>query len=231
MIPSAPFLAAGVEQIIVLAVVALFYVVKNLLEKKAGKGASPNPTDPFPTTTKPPAPSVARGTPASTGTPGKSAPEQERMRKFFEALGLPSEAIPPAPVAPKVERKAVPPPLAPVTRRVPPPPLPVPPRWEASPAVLAGDLPRADPKFNLSDLATEFRSASSVKQEKVSISVDVRADLLQPAAGVSVAELHRPVDHTKDLARLIARELRASPDSLKRAVILREILGPPVGSR
>jgi hypothetical protein len=138
----------------------------------------------------PPAQPITRG--------GQTQTEEERIRKFLEALGQPAGTAPPPkvaprrpPVVPKILRtlpplKTVPPPLPAkeATQFVAPPPLPAP----------SSVVPRLDGDFNVQDFVRQTSSEPPPKR--------------QPSLS---------------LARI---KLGTSQD-LRTAVVLREIFGPP----
>lgn len=91
------------EQLLILLLIGAGAVVKMLIERAQNKGSDAPPA----------APMLPRRGPAPQT-------EEERMRKFLEALGMPSGSSPPPPVQPR--RVPEPPP-----RRIPvPPPIPRP---------------------------------------------------------------------------------------------------------
>lgn len=245
LLSDAPlFLAAGLEQMIVIALVGIGIAIKNYFENRANKKKNEKaPAGTFGGPAAPPAQSAPH--PAA---PRPSTAEEEKMRKFFEALGLPVEAVPPAPVAPKraeppppPARKVPPPMPPPVSKRLPPPPPPPPippsPYTEArsldsdpSPSVLAGDMHRVDPKFEHATVMADFRGAASLTRAPVDVHVDVRPDLIGKSPGVV------EVPDSRKRAPAVAQSelsviLRGDRAALRRALVLNEVLGKPVGLR
>lgn len=242
-----PILAAGIEQLIVLALVGIGIAIKNFFENRAKKnqptGTFGGPATPPTRPTAPPPPLQQQAPPPQ---PRRAAtPEEEKMRKFFEALGLPTDAIPPAPVAPSPK----PPPVVPkappkIPVKAAPPPLARAPQTstgtstydfqsldsDKSPQVLAGDMHRVDPKFDHAALTADFRDASSLQYRPTDVHVDVRPDLIGRSPNVSnVEKAHRPVALFPggDLAQI----LRTDRHALRRAFVLGEVLGKPVALR
>jgi hypothetical protein len=174
----------------ILVIVAAITLVRWLIQK--GKGEAENTEAPPP----PPSQPITRG--------GESQSEEERIRKFLEALGQPAGSTPPK-VAPRRRQieprvfpklpplKTTPPPLPTTTRaRIPtrPPPLP--------PEVLAPTFrPASEPGFEVRDVARQTSS--------------------EPAP-----EAQRPA------GRLVAGRIKlGTPQDLRTAIVLREIFGPP----
>lgn len=134
---------------------------------------------------------------------GETQTEEERIRRFLEALGQPPGTKPPPKVAPK---RWVPPtvfsPLPPLTTA--PPPLPV----EPAPVVVAPTpppLPMAERIFKPAVVQeTEFEVRDVAMQS-------------EPSA----------YSHPVEAAPSSMRAKLASPHGLRDAIILREIFGPP----
>ena len=167
-----------------LLLVAVIALVRWLISK-----AKSPVQDGQPPMTPPPAQPVARG--------GETQSEEERIRKFLEALGQPAGSAPPPkvaprrpPVVPKIFRtlpplKTVPPPLPAeeATQFVAPPPLP------AQATVPA----RLDTDFHVQDFARQTSS--------------------------------EPV--TRRRSAVAARIKLGTPQDLRTAIVLREVFGPP----
>jgi hypothetical protein len=152
--------------------------------------------------------------------------EAERVRKFLEALGLPADALPPAPQAPKQPAPRPAAPVQPAGQRAPsarpfqqagprrrtvdtPQPPPVPP-----PARVSAPRPQpetAQPAFEVSALR-----AQPAESETAAVAVRL------PPRPTTAA----PPERTPQQA---LREMLASRESIRAALLLREILGPPVG--
>ena len=174
------------HQLIVFIVVGVIAFFNWLIRKGNAKGGTGRELPPFP-----------RGQiPRQTQT---TQSEEERLRKFMEALGVPNVSEPPKKIArppqipqqPRIQppyRKEFPKPVVPKVSTPPPAPLPVPqvvepqpPVWE-TPASATPDIP--------------------------------------------VVEIAGPVSTERSNAADF-RSLLRSPSSLRTAIILKEILGPP----
>jgi hypothetical protein len=168
----------------ILVIVAAITLVRWLIQK--GKGEAENTQTPTP---PPPSQPITRG--------GETRSEEERVRKFLEALGQPAGTTTPKVVPrrrqiepqifPRLPRlTTAPPPLPTATRtRIPaPPPLPVEPALRTAP----------DPNFEVRDY---MRQTSS-----------------------------EPAPETRR-ATAVARLKLGTPQDLRSAIVLREIFGPP----
>jgi hypothetical protein len=156
--------------------------------------------------------------------------EEERMRRFMEAVGLPPGSTPPPPVRPRtstpVER-----PLMPVQppnqfglppgqlRRVPPMPTPAP-----------AQTPLPSPR-------PTFRHVTSLPQKVLPMVAPVvpgPAAFSPPARVPSPAALQpsqpapTAAQPNPPAAKALLRKLR-DPGAIREAIVLREILGPPKG--
>jgi hypothetical protein len=193
------------DQFIVPLLVVIFYigkvVLKKMSEKSGDEVAAPKPP-PMRQTTQAP----VRG---GTGE-RKMGEQEEKMRKFFEALGLPTDSLPPAPVVPKGQ----PPPMAA------PPPLARKPRAERKP-----DPVVARPSF-MPDAPSSVSVVGSLAGPQMASPAQMYA-----ATHISAPAL-RPVSQ-QDLspAAAIALELRRTPLALRRAVVINELLGKPLAMR
>ena len=201
---------------LLIAVAALFQLLSKTISK-AGKSDSDE-------TSSLPRPQTPR--------PIQRAPREsdaDRIRKFLEALGQPPTSTPPTPVAPRTD---VPPrPLAPVQ----PPPV-IPGRWrlpreqrekpdvsqkESFPLEQPSRLqqivpppepPPAAPAFEVHEaLAVELQQPPIIRPP-----VEAYAAATQAVA--------KRADSTMNIAKLLA-----SKSSLREAILLRDILGPPRG--
>ncbi len=167
-------------------------------------------------------PGTDRGTPRPRSA-AKTESEAERMRRFMEALGIPQEAAPPPPQP--APRREVPPSPQRAPRREAPPPRPEPAarnpapepvrerRYIANPpalpvavAVAAGVIPATKVEVGLSEIG----NVAAAKQA-------AEAYLIQPATG------------PESLAKGGIHDLLRNPASVRAALVLREVLGPPRG--
>ena len=200
---------------LLIAVAALFQLLSKTISK--AKKSDSNETWNSPT---PPAPGPIQRVPRDS--------DADRIRKFLEALGQPPSSTPPSPVLP---RTSIPPrPLAPVQ---PPPTLPG--VWrlprqraekpdlrqtENAPLQQSGGLQQiAPPVVPASATATfEVQSAFPVGPQQPSLKTAVESDATESQTVVKRAGSKR------DIATLLA-----SKSSLRQAILIREILGPPRG--
>jgi hypothetical protein len=169
----------------ILLIIAAITLIRWLIQK--GKGEAQNTEAPPP---PPPSRPITRG--------GETQTEEERIRKFLEALGQPAGSTPPK-VAPR--RRAVQPkifsPLPPLTTA--PPPLPE-----------APEIRAATPPPPLPIEAAAKRSATEPDFE-------VR-EVARQTSSEPLPETH----HTT-----AARIKLGTPQDLRTAIVLREIFGPP----
>ena len=160
-----------------------------------------------------PTPTVRPTPPARSRTAETS--EEERMRKFLEALGVPSDA-PPVPAKP-IPRQ--PPPLRPEARKPvrqvvarevkAPPPLPIEPSLDEE---SAPSLPVE--QFTLpSFVVPEFQEFTTVSSTIGAIPTE------RPITATAIADAPARSD--------LLRYSLASREQLRSAFLLREILGPP----
>jgi hypothetical protein len=171
--------------LLVIAAVALF---RWLIEKSraAGRNAETTTT----TTTTPSAP-ITRG--------GESRSEEERIRKFLDALGQPAGSTPPKveprrrryvepQIFPKLPRLTTkPPPLPGVTTAPLPPELPRLTRTQTRPG-------RLEPDFEVHEVARQTSSEPLPQSKRAAFAADVKL---------------------------------GTPQDLRTAIVLREIFGPP----
>jgi hypothetical protein len=168
---------------------------------------------------------------AQTPRPIQRAPREsdaDRIRKFLEALGQPPSSTPPSPVLPRTNIPARP--LAPVQ---PPPALP--PVWrlprqraekpdvsqrESTPIEQTGGLQQILPPVVPASAAPTFevQAAFPVGPQQPSVKTVVESD----AAGSKIVA--KRSGSKTDIATLLA-----STSSLRQAILIREILGPPRG--
>lgn len=175
------------------------------------------------------------GTSSSSGPqtprPIQRAPREsdaDRIRKFLEALGQPPSSTPPQPVLPRTNIPARP--LAPVQ---PPPALP--PVWrlprqraekpdvsqrESTPIKQSGGLQQILPPIVPASAAPTFevQAAFPVGPQQPLVKTAVESD----AAGSEIVT--KRAGSKTDIATLLA-----STSSLRQAILIREILGPPRG--
>ena len=132
--------------------------------------------------------------------------DQERIRKFLEALGQPTTAKPPPPIVP---RTGIPPrPMAPVQ----PPPIPTArnvltrrKKQIAAPT----KFPAPAPTFEHHETPSAHELPASIMSPVEPYAIDTESKVKVTRAGTDIATLLR------------------SPRGLRSAIILREIFGPP----
>ena len=181
-----------------------------------------------------------RADPPKPNAPLERAPtqtEEERVRRFMEALGVPTTNTPP----PKTTRRAVTPNI-PRTKTIRPiDPFPQP-RTASWPPVTTTSVPTPTPVFIpgmpvpplineviASPKETTIRTASSAIFEvrDVAGGSPEEPPLLQP-----VTDAYRAITTARPLVRSESvnwQEIVRSPNGLRDAIILREIFGPPRG--
>src|SRR6266568_4241879 len=208
-------LAAHLENLLFLLLLALAGLFQLL-----GRAARKTSTDEEEPTPKP-APRMAKPIPRA---PAES--DEERIRKFLEALGQPPASKPPPPVMPRTD---IPPrPLAPVR----PPVEPLIPRWKLPPEerrkrpyiLKETPLPGSvTPAEQISAPAMTVAPAFEVHEGPLPIEpppiikTPVEAYAAPKAFGVA-----KGAELKTDIATLLA-----SKSGLRDAIILREIFGPP----
>lgn len=181
---------------ILFVLVAFFFQALAKVSTKANKGSSPqNPRPPSPPPTPP-------RTPAGS--------DEERIRKFLEALGQPASSQPPAPVAPRpTYQKPI------VVSHLPPLKSPLPPLTTRPPDLPAEmELPE---KIPLPRTARVFTPKTSERPFAAEPPPIIQTSEERFAATTIVPEQSR-----KDFIALLR-----SPSGLREAIILREIFGPP----
>lgn len=202
-------LATSLDTLLFLLLMAGVGLLRLLIKKASGETIDDEPAPPPPRGIPPPLPRA----------PTQS--DEERIRKFLEALGQPTTNAPPPPVSPRplpepitefqrtkmeeaaraARRRNLMAPLPPLTTVPPEPsprrvvmPRPVPPR-STEPIGIASQAPSPGPQV-LPPLPTEAYSVA-------------------------------PVASSSSIVQTDPLSLFRSRDDLRRAIILREVLGPP----
>lgn len=154
--------------------------------------------------------------------------DQERIRKFLEALGQPAVSKPPSPVAPRTD---IPPrPLAPVK---PPRTYPLPP-WKQLTPEERRKRPYIPKKSPLPSSVTPAEQISAPAMTAVSAfevhegSLPIEPPPIIKTPMETYAAATRPIAKGTELKTDVAT-LLASKSGLRNAIILREIFGPPRG--
>ena len=132
--------------------------------------------------------------------------DQERIRKFLEALGQPTTAKPPPPIVP---RTGIPPrPMAPVQ----PPPIPTARNVltrRKKQMVEPMKFPAPAPTFEHHETPPAHELPASIKSPVEPYAIETESRAKVGRIGIDVARLLRP------------------PTGLRDAIVLREIFGPP----
>ncbi len=200
---------------LLIAVAALFQLLSKTISKTKKSDSNETASSPRPQTPRP----IQRASRES---------DADRIRKFLEALGQPPSSTPPSPVLPRTNIPARP--LAPVQ---PPPALP--PVWrlprqraekpdvsqrESTPIKQSGGLQQILPPVVPASAAPTFevQAAFPVGPQQPSVKTAVESD----AAGSEIVA--KRSGSKTDIATLLA-----STSSLRQAILIREILGPPRG--
>lgn len=203
-----------------LAVVGLVRWLSAMAEAKKNREAEKRAQDPAPNAPIPRAPATT---------------EEERIRRFMEALGMPSsapipKATPPqtAPEAPAPKRKIQPIDPFPLPRagRL-PPPLPVP---SPPPVIISTEpAPAAEPPLLPTRQTTvpaapaHARASSTRRPAEFDVwDIDEVTAEDAPASGGGARSGDRPTTQQTSLATRLATR-----DALRDAIVLREIFGPP----
>ncbi|XHR30169.1 MAG: hypothetical protein ACFUZC_06335 [Chthoniobacteraceae bacterium] len=246
------------EQLIFVLILGALALGKHFLERGGSFGGdSPDDTPDLPQRRRPIEPRPP------TAMPGSGESEEERMRRFMEALGLPQSAPPPQPKPaaqrPPEPRPAAPTPAAPTPAAQPQPQSPRPqrpnPRHLGEPygRPMAPVFRRTKPQQQRPAPApAPEASRPEPLREPAKITMPVPMNKTAPA--MQVASLERlpdsggavesaaasvesaarfttsrqgAVQTSRDIAAL-KRDLR-DPAALRKAILLREILGPPKG--
>ena len=174
--------------------------------------------------------------------------EEERMRRFMEALGIPADTAAPQrrptptplrPVEPK--RQSPIPPVPPIVQREPrrpnrqPPAMPRTP-WTA-PTPVPPPMPYGDRSLDTEPAPTtpagrislpELETTQIEEFRTVSSTVNADASIITPLS-VEDAKARAAVAEQKKADRELWRVALRSPDALRSAFILKEVLGAPRG--
>jgi hypothetical protein len=197
--------------LLLLALAGLFQLLGRVARKRSGEGEKQAPK-PAPQAVKP-IPRVAKES------------DQERIRKFLEALGNPPASPPPPPVMPRTD---IPPrPLAPVR----PPVEPLIPRWKLTPEerrkrpyiLKESSLPGSvTPAEQISAPAMAIAPAFEVHEGPLPIEPPPVIKTPMETYAAATSAVPKGADLKTDIAILLA-----SKSGLRDAIILREIFGPP----
>ena len=200
------------EQLIIILIFAAIAVTNQLL-KKSRQGNIPPPDDDWQPPVRPP---------SSRPVARQEETEEERMRRFMEALGVPANSPPPRKI---VRPSQGPPPIQPhrpvqpsvvITRKT----IRTP---QVPPIAVAPPMPARQEPVTVVPLSSEPVSAFP---ESVPIAVET-------PVGESPAVLPQRAPAAGDASALnlpaTVRAMLANRDSIRSAILLREILDPPRG--
>jgi len=224
-------------QILIFLVVGGIYFV-NWLIAQSGKSGKADPP--------PSSPQQQLGRPIATQNTEKES-EGERVRRFMEALGLPTGSLPP-PTAPKpptpsaIPAQTQPPP--PVRRSFSPTPAPPPlptketPVFRREPTPATGtqesDAYNIEGSANEADLNTwghetsrNLTRAEQVTADAVRATADAQASIDLATAAYAIDDDAYAHKSSKKPVKSALTKLLQSPEGMRQAVLLREILGAP----
>jgi hypothetical protein len=205
--------------ILLIGVAALFQLLSKAVTKAGKKQSDKTSTPPTP----PRPPQVPRA-------PAES--DADRIRKFLEALGQPPSSTPPSPIAPRTDIPA---------RRlaqVQPPPVitrawGLPREQHQKPKATQKESPRPEQPRHAEQTfppPVPATAAPAFEVHESAVPLEVQQ---QPNAKTSVeiyAAATGPIINRPDLKTDIA-SLLGSKSGLRKAIVLREIFGPPPGLR
>lgn len=192
------------DTVIFLVLAGLALIFKWLTSKGSGEAENPPPSRP-----SPPNEPVQRAAPPT---------EEERVRRFLEALGVPPGTQAPPPVRP---RTVTPRPVVTPTPRTPPPPK-IKRSWEQPlPPVVTTPKEVSPPPPT-----TEWQPEPVFIMEAQAAPETVVPPLLPAALAAPLPSTVAPVQAVSVMS---LRPLLQSRAKIRQAIMLREILGPPLG--
>jgi len=153
---------------------------------------------------------------------GPAETDEERIRKFLEALGQPAGSKPPPPVAQRPT----------VARHVPPFPSPLPPLTTRPPAEPPRrvTLPRqiTHPPYETKGFRPAVLKPPVFEVQDHAPTAEPPPPITTPAAAYAAATQQQvsPARREKEIAALLK-----SPSGLREAIVLREIFAPPLSLR
>jgi hypothetical protein len=224
-------LAASLDTLLFILLMAGVGLLRLLIKKASGEPVDNTPVSPSPPRTPPPLPRAPTQT------------DEERIRKFLEALGQPTTSSPPPAVAPRplpplvdefqqrrmeeatrsARRRSVLSPLPPLTT-VPPEPSSrrvITPRRVQLPGQITTPPPEgktltSEPPSPDAYQVQESTAMPPAPAQPVITQTEAYAAVTQRAAAPRGATIQNPLTN-----------LLRSPAGLRQAILLREILGPP----
>jgi hypothetical protein len=222
MLRPPQFLAAHLDALVFL----VFLIVTGIFRLLAGKAQQAR---------KPKNETEPARTPSVLEQSAEEESDQERIRRFLEALGQPSSAPPPPRVKPRPAADYEPPPPAQEerARTIRPRNIlnPLPPLTSAPPPLPRKRIQLPGQMTELPDAPADFRPVTPAANYEVQETTAPPAPPPLPAmtaadAYAAVTKALPPTAVVAGSSNLVANLLR-SPDALRQAVLLREILGPP----
>src|SRR6266480_3627540 len=185
------------ENLLFILLIAMAALLRLLATKAGNAKKGPQKVDQGPTITPKIGESIRRARVES---------DEERIRKFLEALGQPTTTKPPPPIVPRTD---IPPrPVAPVQ----PPPIPTARNVltrRKKQVVEPTKFPAAAPTFEHHETPSARELPASIKSPVEPYAIDTESKTKVGRIGIDVARLLR------------------SPTGLRDAIVLREIFGPP----
>ncbi len=191
--------------------VAIFF---QLLTRAASKGRRGGGDSDSPSTFERPTPRSARELPEET--------EEDRVRKFLEALGQPTSSKPPAPVQPRPNYQ--PPSVFPRPMKSPLPPLTTRPPDLPREIRLPGQIPptREARTFRPIVVDAPFEVQQAAAPPEPAQVIKTPAEAYAMATEQVPSTTAGPPQKTADVVAMLR-----SSSGLRNAIILREIFGPP----
>ena len=215
------------DQIIVLVLVGALALGKWLFEN-AGKFQSGESDDSAPDRSQ-----------RNTGVPRNPRPiagaaprwenEEEKMRRFMEALGLPPQEGVPPPVR-KPKRIGQPAPVVKAQPQSQPQPRPQSVRPQISrPLETGGPLPTLPKTASVGETAPSMEVTSIPQMTFASPEQAMQSTAAEISAAAKLAGRPSPQKRQMPAVQAALREQLRDPASLRKAILLREILGVPKG--
>lgn len=220
MLRPPQFLAAHFDALvflIFLAVTGIFRLLASKAQQAQKRDKEPEPPRPQP-----------------TFEPDPEISDQERIRRFLEALGQPTSAAPPPPVKPRPAAQYQPAPGLERARTIRPRGIlnPVPPLTTVPPPLPRKiQVPRQMTKLPETETPRTFQPTRPpveeyTVQETAAAPAPPPPPLATPAD--AYAAMTKPVSPTTTVpAKPLFSVLLGKPEALRQAIVLREILGPP----
>jgi len=214
------------DQLVVIVVVGVLALAKWLLEN-AGKPKNGESSD------IPDRPQQARSVGPrpvrpNAGSLGQEESEEAKMRRFMEALGLPKDAVPPPARKQVVELPAPKPDIRHVGHPI-SPSMPVRRPKISKPLDTGGPLPVLPKTASVAETAPSMELTAL---PQMTFADPAEAELSTRAEALDIKEASRLPGKKRQMvpyAQGALRELLGDPASLRRAILLREILGTPKG--